>query len=1332
MAKACSYIPQRKGETLDGWFEYKKALGYEKAAKVFSVSVAPSYIEENRNVLRLDKQGVPTLASTLRTPTMKRILSTHDRIKALEKEYNFNTVANTDENFRMLVNDAKTFNTQENDFIAYVESSEEGIKVVVHPKSDKALQVFNNQYGSMILNDRLLEIFQPLGITPSMLTAAERAGNTGITDFSKAKAIAGQFRDLIRVAQGMEGQMAMSEEFSHLIVRALIDHPLIQRMITSYSQSPESMQEVLGDEYNGYVLEYTDADGNVDYDSIAEECVGRQLQKHLLNNKDIKPKTFLERMIERIKNFIHSLVRNLNSKEVDNAIIEADQNLDSLAKSILTGSVQLTQEDIENTQTDKVMHHLDVTVEYLNDVIEKAIVAEAKKSHIFKNDELLNKVKIREAALRAIQGETPAGQLRGLLNYAKAAAEDLRQTEIALRKASMQDPNIFALLRSARMTIQSYSPFIKQLGELLRSGDEELSKLVREAAIENPDKTVDSIESLFNSLNALNTHIEGRFQNLALDSFENFLKPFFGEEVFVDKYGKEQTLREAIEEANGDISFLDRYLQTMSTSGDLVLQLFNTVVQKAKNKARLQTIEDITEIVNLQNEAEEAGITDFEYFFEKDSEGHKTGNYISEVNRGQYRKDFNEMIDALDKKYGKNPKGEQSRLKAQERKKWLEEHAQSILEGDEPKASVYHNSDYDKLTAKQKEIFEKYIALKRKFDKRYPKNRVNSVRAIQRRKTRTERRLDLFKSPGTVVEDIKESMAKDFLETADDDIMYGQRTGLRDFSGQEHLVLPVLYTRPLSNPDDLSTDVFGALSSYSYASNVYYELDKVVDPLEVGRQIVNEQRNVAKISRDKPMVERLGKGAQVLSKIFQTGSSNIESKLQDFMESQVYGRYYKDSDTVFKVGKHNVKVNKAINSFLSISSVAQLGFNWCANAANIATGLAMQNIEAAAGQFFHGKTLLKADGIYSKELMSFLPEMESRNKTSKLALFDDMFDVKQDFKDKAGRSRVNGLLKRVFGETVAFLGQTCGDHWLYNRTAIAMALETKVIVNDKEMTLWDALEVQNKFEGNDKIKVLRIPKGAKDARTGKVINDDWIGEWSEGLKYVNHRLFGVYNSDDMVAAERTAAGRMLLQFRKWIVPQMAARFDGKKYILAINNYTEGYYRTSLNFLLGLKKGQDNIRRQWGDLEDWEKANIKRSLAEITQFAAVWILSQVLLSGAKDPDKNWARKFAEYMVQREVHELGNLTPSLTMGREILKTVQSPISAINSAQNLLNLVGSIIDPRDWFNELQTGNYEGHSTLYKHLMKAPLPILPQYRQMDRFLNDIDDATLYYTRSF
>jgi hypothetical protein len=48
---------------------------------------------------------------------------------------------------------------------------------------------------------------------------------------------------------------------------------------------------------------------------------------------------------------------------------------------------------------------------------------------------------------------------------------------------------------------------------------------------------------------------------------------------------------------------------------------------------------------------------------------------------------------------------------------------------------------------------------------------------------------------------------------------------------------------------------------------------------------------------------------------------------------------------------------------------------------------------------------------------------------------------------------------------------------------------------------------------------------------------------------------------------------------------------------------EGYYRTTFKFLLGLRQetedGQKRLLWNWNQLEDYEKANIKRALAEIT-------------------------------------------------------------------------------------------------------------------------------------
>jgi len=41
---------------------------------------------------------------------------------------------------------------------------------------------------------------------------------------------------------------------------------------------------------------------------------------------------------------------------------------------------------------------------------------------------------------------------------------------------------------------------------------------------------------------------------------------------------------------------------------------------------------------------------------------------------------------------------------------------------------------------------------------------------------------------------------------------------------------------------------------------------------------------------------------------------------------------------------------------------------------------------------------------------------------------------------------------------------------------------------------------------------------------------------------VNKHMFGIYNEDDMSAAKRVSVGRLMMQYRNWIVPMMNERF----------------------------------------------------------------------------------------------------------------------------------------------------------------------------------------------
>ena len=90
----------------------------------------------------------------------------------------------------------------------------------------------------------------------------------------------------------------------------------------------------------------------------------------------------------------------------------------------------------------------------------------------------------------------------------------------------------------------------------------------------------------------------------------------------------------------------------------------------------------------------------------------------------------------------------------------------------------------------------------------------------------------------------------------------------------------------------------------------------------------------------------------------------------------------------------------------------------------------------------------------------------------------------------------------------------------------------------------------------------------------------------------------------------------------------------------------------------MRKAEFNVSKEWDSLNNEEKSNVRRAVTEIAQITALWIMLQVISSGDKDPDRVWALKFAEYMLNREVHELGFLAPTPLMAQEAIKTVQSP--------------------------------------------------------------------------
>ena len=1312
----CTFIPSKGQDLFKG---LKKQFGYETARRVFYIALNPNFIKDNGKTLSLNAEGIPTLESLLTNSYIKKFIGDVRMINSLEKEYS--EMEDTMQNYNNMLESAYNFNTSSihrDSYIATVEHSDnDKLKLKIQAKDKVASGRFNDQYSASLLNRRMSEIFSPLGLTIGDLSDKEvKAGRIGVTDFSKAREIAQGFSTMIRVANNMEGAQAISEEFSHLIIGLFKNESLVNRAIQTLANDEESLRKILGDEFED-VLSFQE--GNLEL--VAEEAVGKLLQKNLLNEVNInqvnKPSLF-----KRMINFIINKFKSFSLDSVDKAIFDADTSMNNLAKTILNGTRQVTQEDIINSQREAQFNALSERIDRNIEILKNAAKVEAKRFKISKETKKDKAERLVNDILFYTQEDKDT--VLGLFEYSKQALSSLRTLSTEFNNIDVMTPEQkFKFLRYVRSYIQSYGNFINSMNSAIV--DEELEEDDMFNYGEEIGEETVSIKDIIKELNTYSKQLTTKYSKAASSSFVEFLKPFMGEEIEVPfgKYkGSTLSVEQLLKEANSDISFMDRWLDSMADSSDTLLQLFDSAVKSAKDKARLETIKGIREIEALRIEAESKGITSFDWMFEKDSDGNLSGNYISKVNQAQFEKDYKDFLEYLDTKYGKNAKGESAAKKIKERNDWLDENAISLFGPPMANPVKYINRDFTSLSKNQLDIYDKFLAIKQKYDKKLPTHRVALMKAVQMRKGSFERFMQSATSPSSIYENIKESIANTFLDRRDDDEIFGTTAkGLTDFEGREFMTLPVLYTNRLENPNEITTDVFASLMSYAYMANNYEQMDNIIDPLEVGRALVAENRQVRKTRGGNPLVEKFeALDIEVINKVLHVDGSNITQKLNDFFDSQVYGKYLKDEGTFLGT---KVNTNKLVSFVLKASSTAQLGFNWLANIANVGTGLAMQNIEAASNEFFSASELLSADKTYIAEMKDFGLELGKRNKTSKLALFDELFNIKQDYNKAVKANQKKNWLYKIFGENIAFLGQEAGDHWLYNRTAIAMAKRQKVNVPGKGIiSLWDALAIRG-----DKIKEMYLPEGTTDAEG----NEFDIAKFSRKIAHVNQHLFGIYNDEDANAANRVAMGRLLMQYRKWMKPQYNKRFQATQYNVTTGEFEEGYYRTVARMANELIRGQVQLAAQWENMSEHERANVRRAITEIIQFMAVWALANWV---EWDDDKNrpWSVKLAEYTTKRLAHELGGLTPSTVMPQELLKTIKTPMASITTVQNLFNLVNSAITPNDYIDEIQSGPYKGLSTFEKHLLKAPIPLIMQYRQIDKFVDDIDTSIQYYARPY
>ena len=838
------------------------------------------------------------------------------------------------------------------------------------------------------------------------------------------------------------------------------------------------------------------------------------------------------------------------------------------------------------------------------------------------------------------------------------------------------------------------------------------------------------------------SHIADKFSEVMLPQFLEFLKPFVGENIKIrdidpktNKFtGKMKTVSIAtvLKESSKDVSLAQKWFSSVADNPDAFLQIFDHVVKKTKDIKRQKVIAKAQEILALGKEFEEKGISSYDWMYESDKK-----NYINHLivngkdysyDKSKYEEVKTAYMKALDAEFGEHPEigSEEYTSKKAKLKEWIKENTISLKkENGEyitiPNPETY-KSIYSRLSPTQREFYDRWMSIKAELDELVGPDKTYLTNTIKIRKSGIERIKGIMSGSGITdfVNGVKASVIKSF----DDDDNYQDAKGIRGFSGEEIMKLPLYYINA-KDTKDLSTDAIGTLMAYAEMAYNYDAMNQIVNPLEIGRHIA-ESRKITDTRGDKPIYEDFNfAGMSVHNPLYKDPSrNNFKELLDTFFESKIYGRGLVDSGET-----KGIDHNKAAGWLLKLGSNVQLGLNILAGFANIATGTAMQNIEAIAGEFFNARELAKADKEFVQAMGDFTLDIGQRVKSSKLALFGAKFDVRQNFSENIKHSSFlnKTILTRIFGPGIQYICQDAGDHWLYNRTAIAVALRYKLKDSKgNSISLWDAYETVPIDEDHPSYGKKLVLKEGVTKEDGTLFTDDDVSKVSGLMRYINQHLFGIYNEEDSIAARRTIAGRFLMQYRDWIPAQFRYRFGVKTTNLEKGGEVEGYYRTSARFVKMLydevAHGEATIGQVWEDLDDNDKANIKRAIGEISQYLCLLGLI-AFLRGGDDRDRPWLEKMLSYVAIRERTELGALIP-VSMPIELLNIMKSPFANTNVIGDLYNL-RLLLNPYNYTDTIKSGEYKDHSSAYRAFMRSPLTLY--YRTVKRAFDPEKAASFY-----
>lgn len=1309
-----------------------KRVDRESAVNLYAMTKLPVFIDEN-NIVDFDENGEVTIEIL---ENLYGIDDSKNRGLDAAKSDKDNGFVNGSRRAVFTAGEAAEKIVQSdkknNGFIGIPFKNKKGYSLKSQVKNrDNELEARQFVFNSK-LNTKLVNIMRAWGFDIAVdksLTAA------GIFDPENAVITKDGLITVIRVKDGKIGMEAIPEEFSHMAVEGLHNNPLVQRLVGAITDT--DAEEYLGDQYQTYYDKYAQDNPNLDDEGVRElvrkEVAGKYLHDAFQRQAKVKYPSLMQRIWNTIKNMIPSFA----SEQISNAVNEASQYADLIAETILSEKVNPSNVDTLKVLNSVRMYRLEKAVDRAKEAAEEAfqmklrklkLDADKSKTGLYDKDAANLTYKMQKEMSEEKYAQSCILFLGDATNEIKNLNERITRLKEEYETTSDIDKiaNVASLLREMQSFLSVYIPIIEKMKHIGHDNTEGVD-----------ESQIATITKLSKEILDLCGDIAKDYRDLRGTLLMDFYRTLFGEDkirTLGRTRGTEFTLESILKMADGDIGMLDRFINSMADASDPLLSLVDRAVKRQQMTRDEELVRVKAEISALEKELEDAGL-DSEFMYERDENGIPTGLIISEIDHAKYMAAKQAVVKELKKKFKNYAKFKE------ELSKWEAVNERTVkIDGSDRTYTIPNPDIYSKrpgMTVKeiyhlndlQYRYYQKMLELKKKCDSFLPASKTYLYRAPQRRNDSIDAAIE-SKGKGlfnTVAKSVKDKFVRrvDDFEFGSVDADFGIKTEKEkkinmNLQGDAILsTLPVFYTSMLEDMSRLSTDFSAGMMAYSGMAYDYAAMDKIVDVLELTRDLIDE-RKVKQYSGDSKLVDDLVVFSNRIKKeLLKSGASSaIHDRFADYMESVVYKKRKRDEGTI---GDTNIDVAKTLDTLKEYVTVVGLGLNVFSAISNVTMGNTQIFIESVGGEYFGMKDMLKARVQYEQMLPSYLGELGASSKTNKLALMIDKFNMLDEFFSSLKESYYKSATHRIFGGVNLLILNNLGEHTLHCRTALAVMNGKEVYRKKSDGTyertkLFDAYTVEEtkNEEGHYTGHVLKLkePIYVKTAEGDyRLWTKDDEFKLKERIQGVNHLLHGAFNEEDRGAIHRYALGRLAMQFRQWMPKHYLRRFGSAYYNAQLEQEIEGYYRTFGRFVFNvmkeLKQGEFKLVQNFHSLTAHEQANIKKSLTELAILGLLTLLIRAL-GPVKDKKGYWGQRMALYQAKRLKMEVGASTPSVKMLKDMSKLMKSPAAALNQ-------VDRIIDVFNWHlltEEVNTGRYKGWNKWEKNAIQ----LIPLYNQFSR----------------